>query len=440
MLNSARLNTPPLPSAAAAARPLRWYRGVTTAQWMVLVVASAGWIFDSYAAQIFNVTRSSMMPAILHVPLGDPAAKLWGDIFFSIALIGGALGGTYFGSLADRIGRQKAMIVTILIFTIFCGLTGLAQNPWEAALFRFVVSMGTAGTWAVGVSYISEVFSPQARAQAGSVFHATSNLGTGLASIAGILVGTNWRLAYFLGFLPVVMIFWVRPTGGGATVTPAPVKDAHRGSFKDLLTIQPWGGRAIKGMLLAAVGISTYWCITVAGQDLVEDFLIRRGTLVPEAMSRAQFAYGFLINGGGFMGALAFGPFAQWLGRRKAFTYALIGGMLIVPITCYLPQTYGQLLCLLPLFGCLTFGYHSGFAFYFPELFPTHLRGTGAGFCFNGGRLIAAVLLGVSGWLKARPGISLPAALSLLALLYLGGLLCVRFLPETKGENLAKVV
>lgn len=439
MLDSARLNTPPLPSAPAAARPLRWYRGVTPAQWLVLAVASAGWIFDSYAAQIFNVTRGTMLPAILHVPLGDPAAKFWGDVFFSISLIGGALGGTYFGSLADRIGRQKAMIITILIFTIFCGITGLVQNPWQAAVCRFIVSMGTAGTWAVGVSYISEVFSPQARAQAGAVFHSTSNLGVALASLGGILVGSNWRLAYFLGVLPVVMVFWVRPTGHGAPASPASVPGERRGSFKDLLTVQPWGGRAIKGMLLAAVGIATYWCITVAGQDLVEDFLLRRGMYVPEAMSRAQFAYGVLINGGGFVGALLFGPFAQWLGRRQAFTWALIGGMLIVPITCFLPQTYGQLLCLLPLFGCLTFGYHSGFAFYFPELFPTQLRGTGAGFCFNGGRVLAAVLLSFSGWLKARPGISLPEAMSLLALLYPLGLLCVRFLPETKGENLAKV-
>ena len=96
-----------------------------------------------------------------------------------------------------------------------------------------------------------------------------------------------------------------------------------------------------------------------------------------------------------------------------------------------------ELLVMLPFYGFLTFGFHAGFAFYFPELFPTHLRGTGAGFCFNGGRLLAAAILVLSAWLKSRPGIDIRAAVSILALLYVGGVVCVRFLPETKGEKLS---
>ena len=102
--------------------------------------------------------------------------------------------------------------------------------------------------------------------------------------------------------------------------------------------MQPWGSRAILGMLLAAVALGTYWCITVGGQDLAQDFLVKRGVDPAAALPRAQFAYGFLINGGGFLGAIAFGPLAQWLGRRKAFTLVMLGAMLIVPATCYLPQ------------------------------------------------------------------------------------------------------
>jgi MFS family permease len=190
-------------------------------------------------------------------------------------------------------------------------------------------------------------------------------------------------------------------------------------------------------MLLAAVALGAYWCLAVGGQDLVQDFLVRHGAAPEAALTRAQFAYGFLINGGGCLGSIAFGPFAQKLGRRRAFAYALVAGMLIVPVTWWLPQTYAQLLVLLPFYGFLTFGFHSGFAFYFPELFPTHLRGTGAGFCFNGGRLLAAFVLGFSGWLKSRPGMDLRTAATLLSLLFLLGLLCLRFLPETKGERLA---
>jgi hypothetical protein len=110
--------------------------------------------------------------------------------------------------------------------------------------------------------------------------------------------------------------------------------------------------------------------------------------------------------------------------------------LIIVPVTCYLPTTYGQLLVLLPVFGFLTGGMHAGYAIYFPELFPTHLRATGAGFCFNGGRIVAASALVFSGWLKSLPGMDLRLAVSLLGLLFPLGLLVILFLPETRGERL----
>jgi hypothetical protein len=114
----------------------------------------------------------------------------------------------------------------------------------------------------------------------------------------------------------------------------------------------------------------------------------------------------------------------------------MIGATIIVPVTCYAPQNYTQLLILLPIFGFLTLAIHAGFAVYFPELFPTHLRATGAGFCFNVGRTVAATMLFFSGWLKARPGMDLRTAISLLGLLFLLGLVVIAFLRETKDQPL----
>ena len=110
--------------------------------------------------------------------------------------------------------------------------------------------------------------------------------------------------------------------------------------------------------------------------------------------------------------------------------------LIIVPVTCYLPQTYGQMLCVLPLFGFFTLGMHAGYAVYFPELFPDHLRATGVSVCFNGGRIVAAPILWLSGILKGLPGMDLRHAIVMLSALFIAGLVLLLFLPETKGRPL----
>jgi MFS family permease len=155
-----------------------------------------------------------------------------------------------------------------------------------------------------------------------------------------------------------------------------------------------------------------------------------------KAAEQAKFAYGIVEVAGMGLGMLAFGPLCVRLGRRRAFAFVQAAAFVIVPATCFLPSTYGQLLLLLPVFGFLTGGIQSGFAVFFPELFPTHLRATGAGFCFNGGRILAAVVLIISAKLKSLPGMDLRLAVSLLGLLFLAGVIIVLAMPETKDQAL----
>jgi MFS family permease len=419
-----------------------WYAGVTRYQWLVLAIASAGWIFDTFEGQVFNITRSQMLADILHVPAGDPKIREYGDHLLITFLLGGTLGGMLFGSIADKWGRRPTMVVTILMYSIFSGLTYFATEIWHVAVLRFLVAMGVGGEWAVAAALVAEVFPPRARAHASGIFHATSVLGTWLATAAGLAVAAQWRYAFLIGVLPALMVLWVRAsveepqTWREANARATQGTGLRLGSFRDLLTSPTWGRHAILGMLLAAVGLGSFWGVVIAGQDLAREFLLAHGVDQKEAAEKAKFAYGIVQTAGGGLGLLAFGPICARLGRRRTFALLHIGAFLIVPVTCFLPTSYTMLLVILPVFGFLTLGMHAGYAIYFPELFPNHLRATGTGFCFNGGRILAASMLFISGKVKALPGMSLPMAMTMLASVYLLGLLVLVFLPETKGKSL----
>ncbi|REK15792.1 MAG: MFS transporter [Planctomycetota bacterium] len=421
-----------------ADKQLPWYAGVTRYEWLVLAIASAGWIFDVFEGQLFNITRGQMLSDLLgtSTPAADEV-KRWGDLFLAVFLVGGTLGGVLFGSLADRIGRKPTMVITILCYSVFSGLTFFATELWHVAALRFLVALGVGGEWAVAASLVAEVFPARARANASGIFHATSVLGTWLATVAGMVVNTEWRYAYLIGILPALLVLWVRSSVEEPQSWRQAQSEKQRlGSFRELLGVRRWAQPALLGMLLAAVGLGTFWGVTVAGQDLTQDFLSRHDVPAAEAAQKARFAFGFVQTAGGGLGLLCFGPLAQRLGRRPAFALMQLAALVVVPATCFLPRTYNEMLMILPVFGFFTLGIHAGFAIYFPELFPNNLRATGTGFCFNGGRLLAAPILWFSGELKSWPGVSLQWAITLLSLLFVLGIALLWFLPETKGRPL----
>jgi len=426
--------------------PQRWYSGVTGYEWLVLAIASAGWVFDTFEGQIFNITRNQMLadilPASLTPEVRAAEIKRWGEIFLSVFLAGGTLGGIFFGWLGDKWGRRPTMIVTILMYSIFSGLTYFATDLFQVGVLRFLVAMGVGGEWAVAAALVAEVFPKHARAHASGIFHGTSILGTWLAALAGLAVGANWRYAYLLGVLPALLILWVRASvkepksWEEAKAKAAKGEGAQLGSFRELLFHPVWGKRAVLGMLLAAVGLGSFWGVTVAGQDLAKELLLKSGAAPAVAAEKAKFAYGIVQAAGGGLGMLAFGPLCVRLGRKRTFILMQAAALVIVPVTCFLPTSYDTLLWLLPVYGFFTLSIHAGFAIYFPELFPNHLRSTGTGFCFNGGRILAASMLLFSGWLKSQPGMALPTAITILSLVFLLGILVTLFLPETKDQPL----
>ncbi|MDO8541849.1 MAG: MFS transporter [Opitutaceae bacterium] len=423
-----------------------WYRGITGYQWLVLVIASLGWIFDVFEGQLFNITRGEMLPDLIRLAHPDMSAEqvaresiAWGEKFLGYFLIGGTLGGWFFSSLADKWGRMPVMALTILCYSLFSGLTAFATELWHVGTLRFLVAMGVGGEWAVGAALVAEVFPKNARERAGVIFHGSSVLGIWLAALTGLAVGPHWRIAYLVAIVPALLVFWVRMSlkEPESWREAKQKKPAQMGSYRELLGPR-WRVRAIGGALLAMIGLATFWGVAVAGQNIAQD-LMRQLKMPPEEIaSRAKIAFGLIQPIGAFAGMLAFGPMSVRMGRKRAFGLMHIAAFFMTLVVCWVPQYFGSyalLVVLLPVFAFFAQGIHAAYAVYFPELFPTHLRATGAGFCFNTGRILAApVLLWLSPWMKAT--LPLSQAISVLGGLFLIALFILLFLPETKGQDL----
>ncbi len=430
-----------------SARPGPWYAEVTTTQWLVLAIASAGWVFDVYEAQLFTIFKTSMLKELL----GSSDAGLidWhANVAFALFLIGGAVGGLAFGILGDRIGRVRVMALTILAYSVFSALTFFAQTVWQVYVLRFLVALGTGGEWAIAAALVAETFPARSRAIASGIFHASSVLGGVLASATGEVLNQpgQWRWGFLVGLAPALLIVWIRmslrePERWEAAKVETTARHVEPGSLGELLGDRRWRSRALLGLGLASVGLATYWGIFAWGPELAGLVL---GPSVSAAQRQASSSRAYLVMNftGGLFGLLAFAPVAAWKGRRFAFVFYHLGALILTPITFLGAQTYAQTLWLLPAMAFFVVGMHAGYAIYFPELFPTRLRATGSSFCFNLGRAIGAAILVVRGsvrtWLGQHygPDLGLRYAVVAMASLFFVGLLLLCFAPETRGQNL----
>ncbi len=433
---------------ATTERPAPWYRGITGYQWLVLVIASAGWVFDVYEGQLWTIFKTPALSDVLHFTTtqlkDDPQARAaidWhGNFAMACFLVGGAIGGLGFGVLGDRYGRVRVMSLTILLYSMFSALTAFATSAWQIHSLRLFVALGTGGEWAIAAALVAETFPPRGRPFASGIFHASSVLGGALASWTGmILVGQGaWRWGFLVGLAPALLILWIRmslrepPEWFEARAKAATPSGQALGSVRELLSHPVWSRRAWIGLGLAAIGLGTYWGIFAWGPELMRDVL--RNATEARKQSASSFAYLLMNFTGGLLGLLGFAPLAARFGRRGAFGFYHIGALVLAPTTFLLARTELQTLLLLPVMAFFVVGMHAGYAIYFPELFPTRLRATGASFCFNVGRLLGAVILIVRGELGAAIG--LRWAVVVLSSLFLVGLALLVFAPETRGEPL----
>lgn len=417
---------------------LSWRTGVTSYQWLVLFVAWLGWVFDAMDATIYAIVLHPALHDLLHSTSGGPPTTeqigWYGGIIFSIFLIGWAIGGITFGVIADRFGRTKVLIATIMIYAVFTGAAALADTWWHLALSRFLTALGIGGEWAAGAAIVAETWPEDKRAKAAGVLQSAWAVGFFLAATMNLTLKETygWRGLFLIGVLPAFVALFVR----WWVKEPERWTHAHAERAIPLTAIFAGDLRraTLAGSALAFVAVFGLWGSTNWAPTLIRELPDLKGQDPATLTKYVSYAI-MALNAGAIFGYLGFGPLADRFGRRPVFALMCVGSLIMLPVTYLTPSSYSGVLMLLPILGFFNNGIFSGFPIYLPELYPTKLRATGAGFCFNAGRVLASAAPFLTGWLVTALG-TFGRAASTIALIYLIGLVVLLFAPETKGRRL----
>ena len=402
----------------------------------MLVVAWLGWIFDSMDATIYNLVLTPALRDLL-APRNSPEEIGWyGGIILAVFLFGWAIGGVVFGMLADHIGRARTLVITILIYAVFTGLAGLSNSWWELGIYRFLTALGIGGEWAAGATLVAEVWPERLRVKGAGLLQSAWGAGYFLAAGLYLLLSSySWRVMFFAGLAPALVAMLARmKVREPERWKEAKAKGERRPTLWSLFAPEHRRDTLV-GSALAFTAVFGLWGATNWTPSLVREMIERAGRDAAQTARMVSYAV-MSLNAGAIAGYFAFPPIAEWIGRRAAFLVMMLGAAASLPATFLLPDSYATVLMTLPVLGFFTNGLFSGFPVYLPELYPTRMRATGAGFCFNAGRILAASGPFLTGYLVVHLGTFARAASSI-AVAYVLGTAALLFARETKGKPLS---
>jgi len=433
-------------SSAGTEKTGAWYKALNGYHWWVLIVASFGWMFDTMNQRIFVLSRGPAMRDLLPAGMSVADVTWYSGIATAVFMLGWAAGGLFFGIMGDRWGRAKTMMLTILVYSIFTGLSALSRNQWDFMAYRFLTGLGVGGEFAAGVTLVAEVMPEIARPHALGSLQALSAIGNVIGSaISFVVLPLGWRWMFMVGVLPalpVILIFGkVREPEGWQKIHDSIAAGGDRkqlGSMSDLWTHPRWRKNTIIGLLLAVSGVVGLWGIGFWSPELIREALKD----LPLAQRNWYVSMGTMLQDvGAFLGISAFTIVTAKVGRRPAFVMSFLLGMASVVMTFGLMHKPSEVLWMVPLMGFCTLLVFGGYSIYFPELYPTRLRSSGVGFCYNVARVIAAAGPWVLGSLTIffrDSGFTAPfrAAAIALSSVYILGVIAMLFAPETAGQPL----
>ncbi len=402
------------------------------AAYLALAAAFLGWLFDGFEIGLFPVVAR---PALLDMlgPGHEGEVGKWMGIITAAFLVGAALGGAAFGWLGDKIGRVRAMSFSILCYSLFSGAGYFAQEPWHLGAFRFIAALGMGGEWALGVALVMEVWPEKHRPWLAGAIGAAANLGMVIVGVIALYVHVtvdSWRWMFLVGASPAILTFLIR------LFVPESEKWQHAkeasktsaSPLRQVLTHHVLLKRTLVGIVLSSVALIGTWA-SVQWIPLWAD-VMAKGNTGAKASAHMISSWGAVT--GSLLAPMLLGRFSR---RWGYFTLCALS--LIVCAFLFRTQTEynNQFLCYVYLAGTATAAFYGFFPLYLPELFPTAVRATGQGLCYNAGRLVAAVGALTSGHLVAHYG-GYPQMGAVITLIYIVGMIAIWFAPETKGKPL----
>jgi MFS family permease len=406
----------------------------TRGPWLVLAAAFLGWMFDGVEMGIFPLVARPALQSMLPAAAAgqDQFVGLWMGRITALFLVGAAVGGLGFGWLGDRLGRVRAMTLSILTYSIFTGLCFFAQQPWHLGLLRFIAAFGMGGEWSLGVALVMEAWPASKRALLAGVIGIASNAGYLFIALVGfvfVVSRDSWRWIMIAGAAPALLALGIQVWVPESERWKAAVQQHAARPLREILASGLFT-RTLLGIALASVALIGTWG-SVQWLPLWADQMT--GGRAPAAKALTQILTSAGAMGGCLVGALVAGR----IGRRPAYFALCLLSLLFCGGLFRCLHTYdAAFLILVTLVGAATAAFYGWLPLYLPELFSTRVRATGQGLCYNSGRILAAVGALAQGKLVAAYAGSYAKAGASLTLIYLVGLALIWLAPETKDQPL----
>jgi MFS family permease len=406
-----------------------------------LIAASLGWLLDAFDVMLYALILTAVVKDLdLTLATGGQLA--------SLTLAASAIGGLVFGVVADKLGRTRALSLSILLYSVFTFACGLAQNVWQLAIFRFLLGLGMGGEWASGATLVSETWPEKHRGKALGIMQSCWAIGYGAAAlVVGLVLPTyGWRAVFFVGILPALFTLWIRrnleepemwtrsrtPVASGNAVSA----DVASGFSRTIRGDKPSGlsGVPLKLVVLLtlmnAATMFAWWGLNL----WVPSYLslpVEQGGIGLSTATMSMFVIAMQV--GMWFGYVTFGFISDTFGRKPTYvTYLVLAAALVWAYGSTREPVY--LLVLGPFVAFFGTGYFSGFGAVASEIFPTAIRATALGVTYNSGRLLSAAAPFVIGSLAQSQGFGL--AFSITALAFVVAAVLWLGIPETKGRQM----